>query len=243
MTASALTKLATFPITKHTRLVVARGSVVDFSSPDGSDKKGAIINAANEGCLGGGGVDGAIKMAGGSTLAKDRRALPKTKSGVRCPTGSAVTTGPADYGRLQVPYVIHAVGPNYRNFRNFDEPDELLRSAYQTSLDCCKKEGITDVAFALLSSGIFRGRRDLETVLTIGVAGIRDWIDEKKALKGDDSAALECVTLCGFSEEESDLLLEICKKELSGYDSGARNEKRSRSGFLGRFMRRKGRKR
>ena len=87
-------------------LVAARGSVVGFEGD-------AIVNAANEGCQGGGGVDGAITTAGGPEMAAARAALPVIKSrmhGARCRTGSAVvTTG----GRLNATHCIHAVGPNY----------------------------------------------------------------------------------------------------------------------------------
>jgi O-acetyl-ADP-ribose deacetylase (regulator of RNase III) len=213
MTASSsLRNLATFRLGKDLSLMIARGSVVDFSSP----LKGAIVNAANEGCLGGGGVDGAITTAGGPNLAKDRLALPVLdhdgRRGIRCPTGSAVLTGPGYYGSLQVPYVIHAVGPNYMAFSNFETPDQLLRSAYHSSLECCRQEGITisEVAFALLSAGIFRGDRDSRSVLHLGVCGIRDWMDENS----DDCGALESVTLCGFSSKETDILLDICGNEL-----------------------------
>ena len=120
---------------KQIRLTVAQGSVVEFASPFG-----AIVNAANEGCLGGGGVDGAITKAGGLPLALDREALPLLGRGMRCPTGGAKLTGPGTYGSLGVPYVIHAVGPNYMYFDEENDvatPNQLLRSAYQQSLDCC----------------------------------------------------------------------------------------------------------
>lgn len=68
----------------------------------------AIVNAANEGCLGGGGIDGAISEAGGQPLFKARLALPQ-KNGVRLLTGQAVLTISGDI--FNAPYVIHALGP------------------------------------------------------------------------------------------------------------------------------------
>ncbi len=204
--ASALRVLASYRLSHKVVLNIAQGSVVDFSRP----KTGAIVNAANEMCLGGGGVDGAITAAGGANLAKDRLLLPTNPNGIRCPTGSAVITGPGDYGQLNVPYVIHAVGPNYRSYADFETPDNLLRSAYQSSLNQCRDTGvITDVAFALLSAGIFRGRRDSKDILQIGVQAIRDWMDDHE----EDNGALESVTLCGYSSKETDLLLDICETD------------------------------
>ena len=215
--ASSLTKVATYRLPKNIALMVAQGSVLDFGHP-----RGAIVNAANEGCLGGGGVDGAITTAGGEALAKDRLALPCSRGGIRCPTGQARITGPNTYGTLQVPYVIHAVGPNYMEYdtdnddntsnHGFDEPDSLLRSAYQASMECCRQASnppIETVAFSLLSAGVYRGNRDVKTILRLGVCGIRDWIYES-----EDCGALQEVTLCGFSTKEVDALLEVCVQEL-----------------------------
>lgn len=210
---------------------------MDFVSP----KTGAIVNAANEQCLGGGGVDGAISAAGGGNLARDRHALPliskkMSSSGsadcrndgeeeddefymqeeVRCPTGGAVITGPGDYGALHVPFVIHAVGPNYHMYNGFETADRLLRAAYQSSLDRCREKGITEVAFALLSAGVFRGRRQPEEILRIGVTAIRDWSQHDADDNFDSSSSsLKSITLCGFSDEETAMLLDACETELS----------------------------
>lgn len=236
-------------------LNVARGSVLDFSlssvlkaeessSPKSSTRRvGAIVNAANERCLGGGGVDGAIGNAGGPSLLKDREALPllSKKFEIRCHTGSAVVTGPGRYGTLGVKYVVHAVGPAYFCFtkdndvddsdendscedtnesNEFDEPDNLLYSAYRESLERCRENGITDVAFSLLSAGIFRGKRSLDDVLALGVIAIRDWVAEQEAanytLSGKDSSEdtsyrLRSVTLCAFSKNEVNALTKVCR--------------------------------
>jgi len=214
---------------------------------------GGIVNAANEGCLGGGGVDGAITHAGGPTLAHDRLALPilntttmmtsttrttttnrgsnpgrrirnsgmetRHHGSIRCRTGSAVMTGPGNYGELKVPFVIHAVGPDYHEYDDGDSivPDRLLQSAYQTSLDLCQEYQITDVAFALLSSGVYRGRRNLKDILSIGIKAIQDWSHKKD---NDDDGfnqlemSLKTVTLCGFSDPEVSALTEICTEIL-----------------------------
>ncbi|KAL3911517.1 MAG: hypothetical protein SGILL_007250, partial [Bacillariaceae sp.] len=218
-----LKTVATFALGKGVTLKIARGSVLDFvaipsKNDTGYKAVGAIVNAANEECLGGGGVDGAISHAGGSNLFRDRKALPLVPGtmGVRCQTGDAVITGPEDYGDLRVPYVIHAVGPSYFQFEHtqddeedFSVPDGLLRSAYQQSMERCKEKKITDVGFSLLSAGIFRGRQSMKNVLAIGVAGIRDWVESD-----DDCGAVKTVTLCGFSERETIMLMKVCKSVL-----------------------------
>jgi len=73
---------------------------------------------------------------------------------IKSPTGGAVLSGPGSYGSL--------LGPNYKQYSydNYDDPGQLLRSAYQSSLDLCREtDRIQEVAFALLSAGIFRGER------------------------------------------------------------------------------------
>lgn len=231
---AALKILATFAIggkTSPLKLLVAQGSVVDFQCLGGG-AVGAIVNAANERCLGGGGVDGAISDAGGPNLLQDRLALPMVsekrkrgkdamvneEAGIRCRTGDAVMTGPGEYGELKVSFVVHAVGPNYHRYDNFATPDKLLRSAYQTSLDCCQEHGVTEVAFALLSAGIFRGQRKSSQVLAIGIQAIQDWAMNK--LNGP-GCSLKSIILCGFTEKETNLLVKSCNRLLEHEDRKA----------------------
>ncbi len=104
----------------------------------------AIVNAANEELIPGGGVDGAIHRAGGPSIAEEARRYG------RCPTGSAVITGA---GNLKAKYVIHAVGPIWRG-GNHGEP-ELLASAYRSALKLCLEKDINSVAFPSLSTGAY----------------------------------------------------------------------------------------
>ena len=159
---------------KYGELVVSKGSVLDAHV-------GALVNAANEGCQGGGGVDGAITSAGGDLLAEKREALPCLEGSDwrRCATGDAVVTSGGPFGSLRCDAVIHAVGPNYHSLPDGEgdelaRGDALLRSAYVSSMARAKEEKCKTVAFSLLSAGIFRGRQSLDTILAISVGAVAD---------------------------------------------------------------------
>jgi O-acetyl-ADP-ribose deacetylase (regulator of RNase III) len=195
-------------------LIISKGSILNFHH-----KNGAIVNAANKGCLGGGGVDGAISTAGGEKLFSDRKALPliqdedeeddygnrtetETVGLIRCHTGDAKMTGPNSYGSIGCKYVIHAVGPAYFSYPTIEEPDTLLRSAYQQSLERAREVKLEAVAFSLLSAGVFRGSRSRRNVLGIGVESICGF-DYR------EYPELEEVHMFAFSPIELNMLLQV----------------------------------
>ncbi len=110
----------------------------------------AIVNAANQKMLGGGGVDGAIHRAAGPELLAACRAVPEVRPGVRCPTGEArITPG----FRLPARVVIHTVGPVWRGGDAGE--DEALASAYRSSLALAADHGVASVAFPAISTGVY----------------------------------------------------------------------------------------
>ena len=110
----------------------------------------AIVNAANQVMLGGGGVDGAIHDAAGPELYKACLKVPEVRPGVRCPTGEArITPG----FRLPAKFVIHTVGPVYRDGQH-GEPEKLA-ACYRNSLALAVENGCTSIAFPCISTGIY----------------------------------------------------------------------------------------
>jgi O-acetyl-ADP-ribose deacetylase (regulator of RNase III) len=108
----------------------------------------AIVNAANSRLVGGGGVDGAIRRAGGPAIEEACARIRAEQGG--CPTGSAVITGA---GRLAARYVIHAVGPVWHGGGQGEAA--LLASAYRASLQLAAAHGVRTIAFPSISTGVY----------------------------------------------------------------------------------------
>jgi len=110
----------------------------------------AIVNAANERLLGGGGVDGAIHRAAGPALLEACRAIPEVAPGVRCPTGRArITPGFA----LPAQFVIHTVAPVWRGGEHGE--DALLASCYHACLAVAGAHGLRSLAFPAIGTGAY----------------------------------------------------------------------------------------
>ncbi|MFC2034274.1 O-acetyl-ADP-ribose deacetylase [Chloroflexota bacterium] len=108
----------------------------------------AIVNAANSGLMGGGGVDGAIHRAGGAAILKECKQILAENG--RLPAGKAVIT---TCGKLKARYVIHTVGPVWSGGKRGEA--EILASAYQESLNVAAKNNLKSISFPSISTGAY----------------------------------------------------------------------------------------
>ncbi|KAF3433294.1 hypothetical protein FNV43_RR24396 [Rhamnella rubrinervis] len=158
-----------FPLSSCNDLVIQRGDITKWFVNGSAD---AIVNAANERMLGGGGVDGAVHRAAGPDLLQACKNVPEVRPGVRCPTGEArITPGFS----LPVSRVIHTVGPIYKADSN---PEASLSNAYRNSLRVAKENGIQYVAFPAISCGVYG--YPYEEAATVSISTTKEFANDFK---------------------------------------------------------------
>ena len=144
----------------------------------------AIVNAANPGLLGGGGVDGAIHRAAGPALLQACRALPEIAPGVRCPAGEArITPGFA----LPARWVIHTVGPVWHGGDGGEA--ELLARCHRNALRLLREQQLHAIAFPAISCGVYG--YPAAQAAAVAMATLRDELADADDIE---------VTLCCFSD-------------------------------------------
>ena len=144
----------------------------------------AIVNAANSGLRGGGGVDWAVHQGGGPTIMEECRKLGG------CPTGEAVVTSA---GNLNAKFVIHAVGPIWDGGNGHES--KLLASAYRNSLKKAVEKNVKTIAFPNISTGIYGFPKSLAA--KIALREVESFLSEDQSIQQ--------VIFCCFEQENYDL--------------------------------------
>ncbi|HTY74168.1 MAG TPA: O-acetyl-ADP-ribose deacetylase, partial [Candidatus Nanoarchaeia archaeon] len=135
----------------------------------------AIVNAANQTLMGGGGVDGAIHKKGGPSILEECKKIRNTQYPDGLPTGQAVIT---TAGNLKAKRVIHTVGPIWRGGKN-GEPEQL-RQAYLNSLQLAIQAGLKTISFPSISSGAYG--YPIEEASRVALKAVKDFLLDKDSL-------------------------------------------------------------
>jgi O-acetyl-ADP-ribose deacetylase (regulator of RNase III) len=151
----------------------------------------AIVNAANSTLMGGGGVDGAIHMAGGPAILAQCHRIRETSYRDGLPTGqAAITTG----GELRARHVIHTVGPVYG--RHKGEEPRLLASCYEKSIALAAAHSLATIAFPAISTGVYGYPK--EEAARVSLAAVQ--------LALEQHAVIREVRLVFFSERDAEIV-------------------------------------
>ncbi len=159
-------------------------------------KVDAIVNAANTSLLGGGGVDGAIHKLGGKAILEDCRKIRNKQGG--CKVGEAVIT---TAGNLPAKFVIHAVGPVWNNGKGNEE--NLLSSAYLSSLKLAIYNQIRSISFPNISTGIYKFPK--EKAAKIAIQTVADFLSKNDKIE-------KIIFVC-FDEENFKIYSKLLKPQ------------------------------
>ncbi|KNC86829.1 hypothetical protein SARC_01022 [Sphaeroforma arctica JP610] len=152
----------------------------------------AIVNAANERMLGGGGIDGAIHRAAGRDLYDECERVEQVRPRVRCPTGEARLT--KGYN-LPAKHIIHTVGP-------IGEKPDKLESCYASCLNLAKTNNIRSLAFCSISTGVFM--YPIEKATEVALSTTKRWLEE-----GDNNDAIDGIIFTVFSDRDADVYRQL----------------------------------
>ncbi len=178
---------------KKARVILVEGDITSQSTD-------AIVNAANSSLLGGGGVDGAIHRRGGPRILEECKKIRQTEYPKGLPTGRAViTTG----GELKAKFVIHTVGPIYRDGKS-GEP-ELLADAYRNSLELAANEGLKTIAFPSISTGAYG--YPIQDACKIALSTVKEFLEK--------NTGLDEVVFVLFGQRDFNIYKEIARKVFS----------------------------
>lgn len=164
-----------------TRITAVRGDIT-------TQQVDVVVNAANSGLAGGGGVDGAIHRAGGPEILAECRRLRSGPLPDGLPAGEAVAT---TAGRLPARWVVHTVGPVWSGT---EDRSETLASCHRRSLEVAVELGAGSVAFPAVSAGVYgwpvddAARIAVATVREVVAAGRTRGIEEVRFVLFDDTA-------------------------------------------------------